>query len=144
MYTQENILQAAKQKSALIPFSWAVSVLLGTLRTTESPADPGDCPREAGGGRGGGHTLALACLTGPPVFGVGARRSFCALRVVVDVAPSSARGLVDPITNVSNITFLPCGHCCTLLPRRRSTARCIHNSLGRLHLQNVDGQSISP
>ena len=100
MYSQENILQAAKQKSALIPYSWAVSVLLGTLRTTESPADPEDCPREAGGGRGGGHTLALACLTGPPVFGVGARRSFCALRVVVDVAPSPARGLVDPITNV--------------------------------------------
>ena len=55
MYSQENILQAAKQKSALIPYSWAVSVLLGTLRTTESPADPGECPREAGGGFGGGR-----------------------------------------------------------------------------------------
>ena len=55
MYSQENILQAAKQKSALIPYSWAVSVLLGTLRTTESPADTGECPREAGGGFGGGR-----------------------------------------------------------------------------------------
>ena len=45
-----------KTSLALVPYSWTVAISLSTLGTTESPADPGDCSRQAGGGQrvGGG------------------------------------------------------------------------------------------
>ena len=81
------------------------------------------------------HVSTLARLASPPVLGVVAGRSFRALCIIIDVAPSSARGLVELVRKVQMLHFLPRGHCYTLPHRWRSTARCIHNSLGGL--QNV-------
>ena len=46
------------------------------------------------------HVSTLARLASPPVLGVVAGRSFRALCIVIDVAPSPARGLVELVRKV--------------------------------------------